>query len=571
MHFGRKFILFAVLILNMSLRSQVILTEVMYRPDTDVAYTEFVEIYNLSDTAISLDGWKIGDSLAQDNIIDAGEGLVLEPHQYGLILDAGYFENSTIYDSLIPTEALLLTIDAGSFGRRGFSNSVAEPVILINPAGDTVQVYKYSLGNDPGFSDEKIFLTADNSPEIWANSRMFRGTPGFENSVFKQPIDLSITGFEVFRDSSTTGNNFAFRFVVLNVGLESVQTFAWKAFLDLNGNSLPDNPEVREENRFNGNLLPGDSLQIEGKFQDVPSGEVVFGIFIEHPLDNNLENNIRLVSKYIPPAEIGVCINEIMAQPLSGQSEWIELFNYGDFPLNLKYLFFTDGKDTARFTIDSQEFLPETYLLLGKDSTLLQLYPSISNQIFISSGFPTLNNDFDNLTLFLTDGTVVDRVRYTSSWYGREVESGVSLEKINPRLNGNISSNWSASVSATGSTPGYRNSIWVESLPEAASLQIYPNPFSPDNDGFEDFTIISFQVPVETAFARIRLFDIRGRLIRTLVSNQPVAHTARFIWDGKDDTGRVARIGAYICFLEVLNSDKQVFQQLKKTVILYKK
>jgi len=571
MYFRRKFILFAILILNVSLRAQIILTEVMYRPDTQVAYTEFVEIYNLSDTVISLDGWKIGDSLAQDNIIDAGEGLVLEPHQYGLILDAGYFENSTIYDSLIPQEALLLTIDAGSFGSRGFSNSVAEPVILINPAGDTIQVYKYSLGNDPGFSDEKIFLTANNSPEFWANSKVFRGTPGFENSVFKQSIDLSITRFEISRDSSLTGNNFNFRFVVMNVGLEAVQTFVWKTFLDMNGNSMPDDQEVREENRFDGSLVPGDSLQIEGIFRDVPSGEVVFGVFLEHPRDNNLENNVRLVSTYIPPTEIGVCINEIMAQPLSGQPEWIELFNYGDSPLNLKYLLFTDGKDTARFTIDSEEFLPETYLVLGKDSTLLQLYPSISKQIFISSRFPTLNNDFDDLTLFLADGMVVDRVRYTSAWYGREVDSGVSLEKINPRLNGNISSNWSASVSATGSTPGKQNSIWVESLPEEASLQIHPNPFSPDNDGFEDFTIISFQVPVETAFARIRLFDVRGRLIRTLVSNQPIAHTARFIWDGKDDTGRVARIGAYICFLEVLNSDKQVFQQLKKTVVLYKK
>ncbi len=78
-------------------------------------------------------------------------------------------------------------------------------------------------------------------------------------------------------------------------------------------------------------------------------------------------------------------------------------------------------------------------------------------------------------------------------------------------------------------------------------------------------------VKSETAFARIRIFDTRGRQIRLLVDNEPVASQGQFVWDGKDNNGRTGRIGAYICFLELLNENKSITEQLKETIILVKK
>ena len=54
------------------------------------------------------------------------------PDQFAVILDNGYFENSTDYDSLIPPEALILTINGKTFGSGGLLNSAPETVTLFD-------------------------------------------------------------------------------------------------------------------------------------------------------------------------------------------------------------------------------------------------------------------------------------------------------------------------------------------------------------------------------------------------------------------------------------------------------
>ncbi|MFQ5583925.1 MAG: lamin tail domain-containing protein, partial [Calditrichia bacterium] len=214
--------------------AQIILTEVMFDADTLENYNEFIEIYNNGTVHIDLNGWLVGDSAEQDLLLDAGNGLLLQPQQYGLILDPGYFENSTIYDGLIPPGALVLTIEDASFGSFGLSNSNAEPVILINSTGDTVQRYVYSLNNDPGYSDEKIILSPDNSPGNWGNSLSFRGTPGDKNSISPKEIDLSLEEFHFITENFLVGESPAFEVVVKNPGQQTVVQFQFHTFIDLN-------------------------------------------------------------------------------------------------------------------------------------------------------------------------------------------------------------------------------------------------------------------------------------------------------------------------------------------------
>jgi len=78
-------------------------------------------------------------------------------------------------------------------------------------------------------------------------------------------------------------------------------------------------------------------------------------------------------------------------------------------------------------------------------------------------------------------------------------------------------------------------------LPEAFSLsQNRPNPFNP-------VTAISFTVP-ETAsaqFVSIKVFDIRGCLVRELVDGIKTGGEYTVFWDGRDETGRILPSGAY--------------------------
>lgn len=70
---------------------------------------------------------------------------------------------------------------------------------------------------------------------------------------------------------------------------------------------------------------------------------------------------------------------------------------------------------------------------------------------------------------------------------------------------------------------------------------VFPNPFNPR-------TTIRFRLP-DAGAARLQIFDIAGRLVRTLVDAdlEPGDHEAS--WDGRDDAGREVGSGSYLARL----------------------
>lgn len=121
-------------------------------------------------------------------------------------------------------------------------------------------------------------------------------------------------------------------------------------------------------------------------------------------------------------------------------------------------------------------------------------------------------------------------------------------------LDGNKSSNWSTSVSKYGATPGSVNSIFVENKNKKTGMTFDPNPFSPDDDGFEDFSIINYSLPFITAQIRIKIFDDKGRLVRTLINNEAVSSEGAIVFDGLNNSDNPLRIGMYIVFLEAVDA-----------------
>ncbi len=569
---SRPFIPIPLVLFSTFLHAQVILTEVMFDPAGSESTDEFVEIYNAGAVPVDLSGWRLGDGTSTDAILPADSAdLTLLPGQFGIILDPNYFTvPSTTYDSLIPPEALLLTVESSTFGSGGLSNSTAEVVMLINAGGDTVQQYRYSLGNPSGFSDEKIHLTADNDSANWADSRRLYGTPGSLNSVTPRPIDGSIERLSILTATPIIGGTLEFEASVHNRGTETIAGFDWLTFYDHNRNGRPESGEVVENFPHPDPLSPGDSLILRGQFSDLPFGELHPGVALQIEGDGDTTNNVAVATVFVDnPAGVPVVINEIMFQPRTGYEEWVELYNRGEEPVNLRLLSFADSRDTISISREDRWLSPHEYAVLGGDSLLILQYALSPGQVIIRPDFPTLNNDFDDLRLLGPTGITYDRVPYTSEWYGRETDPGTSLEKIRPDLEGQLSTSWAASVA--GSTPGRQNSVYVESLPAAGELHIAPNPFSPDGDGVEDFTVIRYQLPVETAAVNLRIFDIRGRKIRHLANGEPVAQSGQFVWDGKDDGGNIARIGAYICLFQALSPRREVLVELKKVIILIKR
>ena len=85
-------------------------------------------------------------------------------------------------------------------------------------------------------------------------------------------------------------------------------------------------------------------------------------------------------------------------------------------------------------------------------------------------------------------------------------------------------------------------------LPAAFNLsQNYPNPFNPE-------TRICYEVP-KSAHVHLAVYDLMGRLIRTLVNEQRSVGLYEVIWDGRNETGDQASTGIYFF---VMKSGSQV-------------
>ena len=550
---------------------QVIITEVMFDADTLENHNEFVEIFNLGNDPITLSGWYLGDANETDEIIEAGQGIVLESHQYGVILDPSYFNNSTIYDNLIPESALILTIEDASFGSYGWSNTVSEPVTLLDSGRDTVQVYSYSLNNLPGFSDEKIRIAPDNTPENWGNTRIFRGTPGQQNSLSPLTIDLQLDS--IWIDPPFPPANVAFRLFAsfVNVGMEIIDHINLIIFYDQNKNHIPDSLEIIYQETLITHIQTFEDYELDREMMGLEKGSYRLGIEGETVGDGNVNNNRKVISVEIESLENPVIINEIMFNPGSGAAEWIELYNKGMDDINLSQWLIADSRDTIMISTNPHVLASHDFTIIGEDSSIINFYPLSEFDFIYVPSFPTLNNDTDDLKLFSSSKRLQDRVLYQSSWMRREVSPGTSLERIHPDISSFLAENWAASADPTGATPGRVNSIFVEKPTEKSVLEIQPNPFSPDGDGYEDYAIFEYRLPFPTGFITIHIYDIKGRKIKSIADHSAVGQHGNFIWDGRDDSGRLSRMGIYVVLVRIFEPYADKFQEFKKSVVLVKK
>lgn len=77
-----------------------------------------------------------------------------------------------------------------------------------------------------------------------------------------------------------------------------------------------------------------------------------------------------------------------------------------------------------------------------------------------------------------------------------------------------------------------------EFLPTVTSLSpAYPNPFNPS-------TTINYSIATEGKVS-LQLYDLKGSLVRTLVSALQSPSNYSVVWNGRDDNGRMAATGEY--------------------------
>ncbi|MDM7925703.1 MAG: lamin tail domain-containing protein [bacterium] len=542
----RRLILSTCLFLPLSTSpAQVVISEVMFDPAGPENADEFVELVNVSPTdTVRLEGWSLGDGTGSDLLSDAGEGISLGPAGYAVILDPDYFTSSATYDSLIPATALVLSVAGATLGSAGLSNSKPETVTLTRPDGRVEDAVAYSIGNVPGHSDERIDPDGPGGAENWADSRFLFGTPGFRNSVTRPSLNLAITGLSL----AAEGGSLFLTAVAKNDGRTSSGPFSLRFFVDADLDSALEDEEALPRVFSCPGLAPGDSAEVRTPV-DLRSGRGRAAAALMSWNDGNPEDDARFLDFSIPHERGCVRINEIMHHPLPGESEWIELVNAGHGSVDLREWRFSDSDTTSRrlVTDASCTLAPGDYAILAADPSFRTKHPDISALSLIPNRFPNLNDDADRACLFDPSGVEIDRVEYTSGPGQRE---GNSLERV--RINGRSDdpSNWHLSLSPDGSTPGRPNSLIDPGTSSETGFRVSPNPFSPDGDGVDEVTFLEYSVPAGNNRIRLRVFDLTGRLIRTLKNGEEEEGTGFALWDGHDEDGHAAVIGRYIALLE---------------------
>lgn len=539
--------------------ADVVLSEIMFDPAGSDSYDEYVELYNTASTgAVDLAGWTLGDGVAFDRIVAEDRGTRLEAGGFALILDSGYFEYSTSYDPL-PAEVLVLTIDGASFGDRGWNNQIPEPVVLLDAEGDTVACHWYTVGNAPGHSDEKILLEGGDGPGNWGDSVVEGGTPGLPNSVCPPAYDVSL-GPDAIRfvpREPAPSQTLRILLTVANTGTQPIEDIRIVLYRDMTDDTvLTPGTDEPMDTLFVEHIGTGESFEVESEWPHVPSGTHTLWAEAILARDGRAANNIACATLRVPFPATVVVINEIMFAPVQGASEWVELFDNAESPLDLRGWRLCGRLLSAQtLTLDSGG-----YLVVAADSASCVADFRDIDALVVSpeGGWSPLNNEGEAVVLQDQTGAVIDSVFYERNWSRVD---GASLERIHPSLDGNEAPSWSSCVLETRGTPGAANSVLAHDLPAAAVLDIAPNPF-------DDQTVISYRLPETTATVSLWIYDRHGRRVRRLLDAAPSGSTRTKVWDGRDDGGARLGMGIYVVYLEAIDPAGGTLHRLKRPVVL---
>ena len=174
------------------------------------------------------------------------------------------------------------------------------------------------------------------------------------------------------------------------------------------------------------------------------------------------------------------------------------------------------------------------------------------------------------VVLFNQLNQTVDSVSYTSNWHFKFLsdQNGVSLERLNPNMESNDNNTWhSAAFSVGFASPGSINSQISIAAQTDVFFNLNSKSLSPDMDGFEDLLILRYKFPETDYLSTIKIFNIEGREMKTLINNKTLGTEGSVVWDGTNNSGEVLPIGVYLVLIECMSPNGELRRE-KLSVLL---
>ena len=311
-------------------------------------------------------------------------------------------------------------------------------------------------------------------------------------------------------------------------------------------------------------------------FQDSFYGNQTLELVITNVED--LSGNIMLDTLQIlvpDTAKVGeVLINEVLFDPLSGGSDYVEITNNSDNSFDIYKYFLADfDNGISNLKQINQHFIlsPGSFALLSEDSSqILNDYPTNNPAAFIQMDIPSYPNDSATIYILSPDSIALNKFSYNQDMHFELIQDpeGVSLERILINSNNsNANLIWHSAAQSVGwGTPGVANSQYFPSISNSDFSSVN-EVFSPDNDGYQDIAIFEYNLPTIGMVGNALIYDNRGRLIKQVLNNELLSTSGEFTWDGINEYGQKASIGIYLVYFECFSSQGQIINY-KATITL---
>ena len=515
-------------------RSQdIIINEMMVWPD--VGEPEWVELLNRSTQSIPLNLLGISDV---SHIAWCDTITIINPGDY-LTLVQDFSQNGC--------EAIVRSWP-------GFGNQ-SDAIRILDRTGTVIDslAYHAEWNLTQGRSFERIWPdSSTHSASNWTAHPDY-GSPCELNRATPPAIDLAILSLELDTATCRTDTESNMLLKITNLGYASSST--GEIFVSI------DSGMTHTGSVNMPAIVTGDTTEIGYVLTWDSPGNHLVQCWLEVSDDPYLSNDSLELNAFVAYPDPSLLITEIMYLPFPGNPEWVEIYNAWSDTIDIANWYVADATDEAWFDIEADsiyQIAPGDYAVIQGEGN-----PTIEGA-FVLPNFPNLNNTGDFLSLLDPLNNVVDSLTFSSAWGG---QTGISLERIrltdaagNPR-------NWSSSIAPAGATPGAQNSLYLVEIPTQLTLALTPNPFSPDGDGYQDIQQISFSLPFESGTVSVEIFDVLGRKMVTLASNQPTPAIGTLAWNGDWDFGDDIRMGIYILKFRVDDQQGHVYERLVKSYV----
>ncbi len=533
---------FTYLVGETAVKGDIVISEIMVDPSPVIGLPEleFIEIYNKSNKYIDLSGWKLGDQ-SGDGTISSG---FINPGQYKILCATASMPDFP-----------------GSCGVSSFPsyNNLSDDVVLKDNTGmlmDKISFtgswYQDPIKEDGGYTLE---LINPNDPcsdaSNWtASNSASGGTPGMQNSVYNITPDIQAPFL-----TSLIALSPNYLEVHFSEGMDSASLV--NAAISTNPNLTVQSISVASVFSNQAVITFNENLALSQHYS------ISYG-----PVSDCWLNTVTLSGTFaladVPQAG-ELVINEILFDPASGGSDFVEIYNRSSKVINLNDLILTNlNGDTVQ--LEENYFLnPSSYVVLTPDSNYQKsVFPQAVPGRFYATSLPSLNNDFSTIQL-LYNSLIIDQVTYYEDWHLSLIDDteNKTLERINPDGASSNASNWHTAAETVGfGTPGKINSQYMSGS-ISSTFGTTEAIFSPDNDGFQDVILFRYNFEVGM-IATLKLFDNQGREVRTLFSNELLGQQGSFTWDGVMSNNQKAPIGIYIAVIEAFSAEDNGKQFAKR-------